>query len=118
VARLETQFQVPVHGKQVEEKEPLSQPATLNPPNLDVSRKGPKSVISKQSFSTAAVSDIHDTKTNVRPRTVYAPTAICQGRSNSVPHPPKTEDGKFTFPCPYCGMTLESSEMQNRATWR
>ncbi|KAJ6178050.1 C2H2 type zinc finger domain protein [Penicillium mononematosum] len=120
VAPLETQFQVPVpvHGKQVEEKEPLSQPAILNPPNLDVSRKGPKSVMSKQSFSTAAVSDIHDTKTNVRPRTVYAPTAIGQGRSNSVPHPPKAEDGKLTFPCPYCGMTLESSEMQNRATWK
>ncbi|OQE89740.1 hypothetical protein PENNAL_c0013G04005 [Penicillium nalgiovense] len=118
VVRPETQFQVPVQGKQVEEKEPLSQPATLNPPNLAVSRKGPKSVMSKQSFSTVAVSDVHDTKTNVRPRTVYAPTAIGQGRANSVPDPPKTERGNFTFPCPYCGMTLETSEMQNRATWK
>jgi hypothetical protein len=70
-----------------------------------------------KSFSTAAVSDIHDTKTNVRPRTVYAPTAIGKGRSNSVPDPPKIEIGT-TFSCPYCGMTLEPSEMQNRQSWK
>ncbi|KAI2618440.1 hypothetical protein GGR54DRAFT_605477 [Hypoxylon sp. NC1633] len=77
-----------------------------------------KSILSRQSFSTAAVSDVHDTKTNVRPRTTYAPTAIGQGRFNSVPDPPKPENGKTTFSCPYCGMTLESSEMRNRQSWK
>ena len=115
VPELPTLNPVQIHVKQGENKpESRSQAPTMKSPNPDASRKGGKSVLSKQTFSTAAVSDVHDTKTNVRPRTVYAPTAIGQGRSNSVPDPPKTEDGKLTFPCPYCGMTLDSSEMQNR----
>ncbi|EAW17234.1 C2H2 type zinc finger domain protein [Aspergillus fischeri NRRL 181] len=119
VARLATPNLAQVHAEQVEEKqEPRSQVSTFKPSNLDVSRKGSNSAVSKQSFSTAAVSDIRDTKTDVRPRTVYAPTAIGQGGSNSVPDLPKMEDGKLTFPCPYCGMTLESREMQNRQSWK
>lgn len=94
-----------------------SQASTLKQPGLTFPQAGPKSTMSKQSFSTAAISDVHDTKTNVRPRTVYAPTNVGQGRSNAVPDPPKT-DGKATFPCPYCGITLESSEMQNRQSWK
>ncbi|RMJ14895.1 hypothetical protein CDV36_005439 [Fusarium kuroshium] len=95
-----------------------SQASTLKPTSFKFPQAGPKSTMSKQSFSTAAVSDVHDTKTNARPRTVYAPTDVGQGRSNSVPDPPKTQDGKTTFPCPYCGITLESSEMQNRQSWK
>lgn len=106
-----------IHVKPADKPESRSQAPTMRSPNPDASRQ-PKSVMSKQSFSTAAVSDVHDAKTNVRPRTVYAPTAIGQGRSNSVPDPPKTENGKLTFPCPYCGMILDSSEMQNRQLWK
>jgi hypothetical protein len=107
--------QVPTErGKQ----ESRSQVSTLKPPNPSLQREGPGSAVSKQSFSTAAVSDIHDTKTNVWPRTVYAPTSIGQGRSNSVPDPPKTANENATIPCPYCGMTLESSEMHNRQSWK
>ncbi|KAJ5773290.1 C2H2 type zinc finger domain protein [Penicillium paradoxum] len=99
-----------VVAKQMREpQKSQSQASTLKPP---------KSTVSKQSFSTAAVSDIYDTKTNVRPRTVYAPTTIGQGRYSSVPDPPRMEDGKTTFLCPYCGMTLESSEMKNRQVWK
>jgi hypothetical protein len=115
--RLATPDMAQVPAKQ-EKQESRSQASTLKPPDLNVSREGPRSALSKQSFSTAAVSDIHDTKTNVRPRTVYAPTAIGQGRSNSVPDPPKTKNENATFPCPYCGTTLESSEMQNRQSWK
>ncbi|KAH0560048.1 hypothetical protein GP486_003435, partial [Trichoglossum hirsutum] len=100
-----------------ERQEPRSQASTLKQPDSNTLREGPTSTVSKQSFSTAAVSDIHDTKTNVRPRTVYAPTAVGLGQSNSVPDPPKLADENATFPCPYCGTTLESSEMQNRQSW-
>ncbi|KGO45689.1 Tetratricopeptide-like helical [Penicillium expansum] len=100
-----------------EKQEPQNRASTFQPSIPKVPREGPKSTASKQSFSTAAVSDIHDTKTNVRPRTIYTPTAVGQGRFNSVPDPPKTVFGT-TFPCPYCGTTLESSEMQNRQSWK
>ncbi|KAJ5519017.1 Tetratricopeptide-like helical [Penicillium expansum] len=100
-----------------EKKEPQNRGLTFQPSIPKVPRKGPKSTASKQSFSAAAFSDIHDTKTNVRPRTIYTPTAVGQGRSNSVPDPPKTAFGT-TFLCPYCGTTLESSEMQNRQLWK
>ncbi|OQE34786.1 hypothetical protein PENCOP_c015G06953 [Penicillium coprophilum] len=86
-------------------------------PSIHVLCGGPKSAVSKQSFSTAAVSDIYDTKTNVRPRTIYAPSVVGQGRSNSVPDPPKIKIGT-TFSCPYCGTTLEASEMRNRQSWK
>ncbi|RSL99813.1 hypothetical protein CEP52_009470, partial [Fusarium oligoseptatum] len=95
-----------------------SQASTLKPTSFKFPQAGPMSTMSKQSFSTAAVSDVHDAKTNARPRTVYAPTNVGQGRSNSVPDPPKTQGGKTTFTCPYCGITLESSEMQNRQSWK
>jgi hypothetical protein len=116
-ARLATPDLAQVPAKQ-EKQELRSQASTLKPPDPNLPRGGPKSAVSKQSFSTAAVSDIHDTQTNVRPRTVYAPTVIAQGRSNSVPDPPKTAYENATFPCPYCGMTLDSSEMHNRQSWK
>lgn len=100
------------------EQKSQNQKSQSKPSSPDIQRGVSKSATSKQSFSTAAASDIHDTKTNVRPRTFYAPTAIGQSRSNSVPNPPKTEDGETIFPCPYCGMMLESEEMQNRQSWK
>ncbi|UPK98937.1 hypothetical protein LCI18_009872 [Fusarium solani-melongenae] len=107
----------PLKGSETKE-ESGSQASTLKQPSFMFPRPGAKSTMSKQSFSTAAISDVHDTKTNARPRTVYAPTNVGQDRSNAVPDLPKTRDGKKTFPCPYCGMTLESSEMQNRQSWK
>ncbi|KAJ3471850.1 hypothetical protein MRS44_001949 [Fusarium solani] len=106
----------PVKASEIKE-ELGSQASTLKPPSFKFPPAGPTSTVSKQSFSTAAVSDVHDTKTNARPRTVYAPTNVGQGRSNAIPDPPKT-DGKATFPCPYCGITLDSSEMQRRQSWK
>ncbi|SPO04609.1 uncharacterized protein DNG_07294 [Cephalotrichum gorgonifer] len=97
--------------------ESQSQASTLKPTDHKLSRLGPKSVISKQSFSTATISDIHETNTNTRPRTVYTPTAIGHGRPNPVPDPPKAVDGSETFPCPYCGMILESKTMKDRQSW-
>lgn len=105
--------------KEVEEAQELrSQASTLKPPNPNLPRPGPRSAVSKQSFSTAAVSLLRDSKTNIRPKTVYAPTAIGKGRSNSVPDPPEAKDDSVTFLCPYCGMTLEYSEMQNKQSWQ
>lgn len=98
-------------------KESRSQASTLKPASANVQPEGPKSIVSK-GFSTAAVSDVYDTKTNIRARTVYTPTAVGQSRSNSVPNPPKTKNGVTTFPCPYCGMILESGGMENRQSWK
>ncbi|KAM7210735.1 C2H2 type zinc finger domain protein [Rhypophila decipiens] len=95
-----------------------SQVSTLKKDGPAPPSQGPKSVKTTQSFSTVAMSDIHDTKTNVRPRTVYAPTEMGQGKVNSVPGPPKPPEGKSTFTCPYCGISLEWSEMQNRQSWK
>lgn len=107
----------PVKASEIKE-ESASQVSTLKPASFKFSLAGPESIMSKQSFSTAAVSDVYDTKTNARPRTVYAATNVGQCRSNAVPDPPKTQDGQTTFPCPYCGTTLESSEMQDRQSWK
>jgi hypothetical protein len=95
-----------------------SQASTTKPPDPNLPREGSRSAESKQSFSTTHVSNLCDTSPNVGPRTVYASTHINQGRSKSVPDLPKTANENVTFPCPYCGMTLDSSEMQNRQSWK
>lgn len=119
IPKLPSQPIAPVLDEQVAlSQESQSRTSTLKSPNGDVPCAGPKSVVSKQSFLTAAVSLVHDTKTNVRPRTLYTPTAIGKDRSSSVPDPPKAIYGASTFPCPYCGLTLEFSEMQDRQSWK
>lgn len=76
-ARIATLNLAQFRVKQIEEKQEQQNRAPNFQPSIpNVPRGGPRSAVSKQSFSTAAFSDIHDTKTNVRPRTVYAPTAI------------------------------------------
>src|SRR5690606_35421476 len=99
-------------------QESQSRTSTLKPPDGDLSCSGQKSAMSRQSFSTAAFSLDHETETDLRPRTLYAPTAIGKDRSGSVPDPHKAKDGANTFPCPYCGLTLEFSEMQDRQSWK
>ncbi|OIW26837.1 hypothetical protein CONLIGDRAFT_707345 [Coniochaeta ligniaria NRRL 30616] len=79
----------------------------------------PKSIISSvPSFSTVAVSDVYDTKTNIRPRTVYAPTVGGSRKSTSVPSLPKAAKTAPSFVCPYCGMMLDSKDMANRQSWK
>ncbi|GAW16184.1 hypothetical protein ANO14919_056070 [Xylariales sp. No.14919] len=99
------------------EEDSRSQVSTLKLPNPHVSHEGPKSIVSKQSFSTVAFSDVHDAGTNVRPRTVYAPTVTGKDRPSSIPRPPKTKEGETTFPCPYCGMKLGDKNM-TRQLWK
>jgi hypothetical protein len=80
-----------------------------------------ESRFSKPSFSAAAFSDVHETDTNVRPRTVYARTTTtiaANGGSRSVPDPPEAAKNGLTFTCPYCGMTLDSRAMDNRKSWK
>lgn len=107
-----------VSARKVADQKSQTQASTRKPPSSNTLHNRPESAISKQGFSVAAVSDIHDTNTNVRPRTVYALTSIGQGWSNSVPDPPKPENGESSFPCPYCGTMLQSSEMLNRKSWK
>lgn len=76
------------------------------------------SIMSRQTFSTVAVSDVYDTKTNTRARTVYAPTAAGGFRSASVPAPPKVAEDNPSFTCPYCGTVLKSDDMRDRQTWK
>ncbi|KAK5656740.1 hypothetical protein OQA88_4288 [Cercophora sp. LCS_1] len=91
-------------------------PPTTKPTDLVSTSEGTKTTVSKQSFSTAAISAVHDTKTNTRPRTVYEPTAIGHRISNSVPNPPASTGS--TFKCPYCAMTLESDLASDRQSWK
>ena len=74
--------------------------------------------LSKQSFSTVAVSDIRDTRTTARPLTVYTPTEAGQRISASVPGLPKTAKDTSSFACPYCGTTLGVQEMKKRRSWK
>jgi hypothetical protein len=100
------------------EGELKSQKTAFKPLYANSSRQGPSLAVSRRSFSTAAISDVLDTKTDTRPRTSYTSTAIGNERSNSVPELPKMAFEKPEFICPYCGMMLNSSEMQHRKAWK
>jgi len=95
-----------------------SETSTVNLPEPEIAGQGQKTVVTSQSFSTAAISDVFDNKTNNRPRTVYAPTAVGKTWQNSVPEPPRAAYDKGVFICPYCGMALDSMEMRNRQSWK
>ncbi|KAF4336913.1 transcriptional repressor tup1 [Fusarium beomiforme] len=95
-----------------------SQASTVNQTKFKEPPAMPKSISSKRSFSTVAESDIHETTTDTKPKTVYAPTEIGQARSSSIPNPPKVKDGQLTFLCPYCGFALDSSMMRDRQSWK
>ncbi|KAI0548223.1 hypothetical protein F4679DRAFT_551675 [Xylaria curta] len=98
-------------------KDSKIQVSTVKPLDPDVSYERPESILSKQSFSTVALSDVYDTRTNVRPRTIYTPTTIGRDHRVSIPGPPKMKDGETQFPCPYCGMKLEATDM-TRQLWK
>ncbi len=76
-----------------------SQVSIIKPPEAGLPLRT-TAMSSTYSFSAAAVSDVHDTKTNVRPRTVYAPTEAGQRRSNSVPDPPRAAEDGPSVTCP------------------
>ncbi|KAK5653697.1 hypothetical protein OQA88_8728 [Cercophora sp. LCS_1] len=72
---------------------------------------------SKQGFSTFAISELHETKTSARPRTVYTPTEVGKRRSTTVPPPPKVSEDNDVFTCPYCGTMLDADLMRDRRSW-
>lgn len=74
--------------------------------------------ISKHSFSTVAISELHETQTYSRPHTVYTPTEAGQRKSTSVPNPPKVTEGSESFMCPYCGTKLDANDMRKRNLWK
>ncbi|KAI0098654.1 hypothetical protein GGR51DRAFT_577007 [Nemania sp. FL0031] len=96
-----------------------SQVSTLTPPD-PINAHGeerPLSVFSRLSFSTVSFSDVYDTKTNIRPRTIYAPTALGTDRAIYIPAPPEMIAGQTTFSCPYCGMALDFRD-RRRDLWK
>ncbi|KAK4195455.1 Tetratricopeptide repeat-domain-containing protein, partial [Triangularia verruculosa] len=93
---------------------------TAKPPVADLRPTQAVTVsgFSKQSFSTVAISELHETKTSARPRTVYTPTEAGQRKSTSVPNPPKVTEDSVSFTCPYCGTMLDTNVMRNRQSWK
>lgn len=97
--------------------ETKSDVSTLKPPTSRPSTQiRSRSAVSQQTFTTAAVSDIHDEATDGRPRTVYTPTIASKRGFNRVPNAPKAVEGAAS--CPYCGMTLGAGEVWNRQRWK
>jgi hypothetical protein len=80
--------------------------------------QNPKSVASKQSFSTVAVSDVFDKETKTRARTIYAQSTVGNKPSNRVPEVPKATKTCLNFRCPYCNLILESRVMADRVGWK
>ena len=101
---------------------PATRPSGIDiQPRIDIQPSKTKSVsaFSQQTFSIVPVSDVYDTMTNKRPRTLYAPTAVGRRTAASVPNPPKIDEVFPSFNCPYCGAPLDSNEMtNNRQSWK
>jgi hypothetical protein len=79
------------------------------------SKQTPASTIS---HSTVPRSYINDLNAGDRSRTVYEPTIVGKTQYNRVPDIPELAKTSDNFPCPYCGMKLESKEMQSRGLWK
>ena len=85
--------------------------------------KGPTSRVTKQSFSTVALSALNENETSSnRPKTVYEPSMQGSGRSLRVPDPPRVPFGRhssnYSFQCPYCLQTLNAQTMRQRQAWK
>jgi hypothetical protein len=70
------------------------------------------------SLSTVPRSHIFDLNAGDRSRTVYEPTIVGKTQSNRVPDISELAKTSDNFPCLYCGMKLESKEMQRRGLWK
>lgn len=78
-----------------------------------------KSVMSTDTFTTTAVSDIFQAETVAGPpRTVYTDSTVASKQSNRVPKVPSISLYKEHFECPYCHLDLDSARMQNRIEWK
>jgi hypothetical protein len=98
-----------------------NQPSTIKPPSQHHMKQNndTRSSISKQSLSSVARSAIYETKTQSgRPRTVYAPSATQHGQPSRVPDVPLPPKGVMSFLCPYCGMELDSHDVEDRQAWK
>jgi hypothetical protein len=78
-----------------------------------------RSVMTTNTFSTVAVSDIFGTEAVAKPpRTVYTDSTVGTQRSNRVPKVPSKSLHQKDFECPYCHLRLDSSTMQVRQEWK
>jgi hypothetical protein len=78
-----------------------------------------KTVMTKQTFSIVARTDVLDAQTESGPqRTIYAETTVGNMRSNHVPALPKAAKLSPTFECPYCRIKIRSSAVKSRQNWK
>ncbi|ORY08199.1 hypothetical protein BCR34DRAFT_590047 [Clohesyomyces aquaticus] len=86
---------------------------------LDTESEGPKSTMTRKTFSTVVASDFFGAQTVTGPtRTIYAESTVGNKRSNRVPDLPRDAKKAPTFECPYCHTILESDKMQDRREWK
>jgi hypothetical protein len=78
-----------------------------------------KTVMTKQTFTTVARTDVLDAQTESGPqRTIYAETTVGNMHSNRVPALPKAAELNLTFECPYCRITIRSGAVKSRQNWK
>jgi stress-induced morphogen len=98
--------------------ESKKQASTIKPPSQHQNNDS-RSSTSKQSFSTVVKSAVFETKTQSnRPRTVYAASAAQREQPSRVTDAPPPPKGISSFLCPYCGMKLDSHDMEDRQAWK
>ncbi|KAF2107478.1 hypothetical protein BDV96DRAFT_653819 [Lophiotrema nucula] len=86
---------------------------------VKVKSEGGRSITTTQTFSTAFVTDLFGTQTVAGPeRTIYAESTVGNKRSNRVPDVPPGAKNDETFECPYCHLTLQSKQMEDRTEWK
>jgi len=73
-----------------------------------------------KTFSSVAQSAIFEAKTVAGPsRTVYTESVVDdKNLIRRIPKPPEESKTSLSFECPYCGMALESAQMQDRMAWK
>ncbi|PVH93565.1 hypothetical protein DM02DRAFT_733037 [Periconia macrospinosa] len=94
--------------------------ASQDTPNANsASIPSARSVVTTNTFSTVAVSDVFETGTiGGPPRTIYTDSTVGTQRSNRVPQVPRTSLQQPQFECPFCHLLLDSTRMQNRQEWK
>jgi hypothetical protein len=72
----------------------------------------------KVSFSTAVMSELKDTQNEDVAHTEYEESIMGKFKSTRVPALPGSAYKFPEFKCPYCGLSLKSSLMRSRRTWK